>query len=101
MLKAAFIGAGSRSRRAHYPNVHRLREDVEVAAVCELNEEFMQIVVDQYGIPRTYTDHRKMLEEVEPDIVYCVMNEKWLLQPALDCLNAGSHLFVENRLARI
>ena len=100
MLKAAFIGAGSRSRKAHYPIVHRLKEDVEVAAVCELNEEFMQKVVDEFGIPRTYTDHRKMLEEVEPDIVYCVMNEKWLLQPALDCLNAGSHLFVEKPVGK-
>ena len=71
-----------------------------MAAVCELNEEFLQIVVDEFGIPRTYTDHRKMLEEVEPDIIYCVMNEKWLLQPALDCLNAGSHLFVEKPVGK-
>ena len=37
----------------------------------------------------------RMLEEVEPDLVYCVMHERWLLQPALDCLNAGKHIFIE------
>ena len=100
MLKAAFIGAGSRSRRAHYPIVHRLKEDIEVAAVCELNEAFMQVVVDEYGIPRSYTDHMQMFREVEPDVVYCVMNEKWLLQPALDCLNAGAHLLIEKPVGK-
>ncbi len=100
MLKAAFIGAGSRSRRAHYPIVHRLKEDIEVAAVCEMNEEFMQAVVNEFGISRSYTDHQQMLREVEPDVVYCVMNEKWLLQPALDCLNAGTHLLVEKPVGK-
>ena len=71
-----------------------------MAAVCELNEELMQAAVDEFGFSRTYTDHHKMLEEVEPDIVYCVMNEKWVLQPALDCLNAGSHLFLEKPIGK-
>ena len=38
MLKAGFIGAGGRSQGAHYPNVHRLERDVEMCAVCELDE---------------------------------------------------------------
>jgi predicted dehydrogenase len=36
-----------------------------------------------------------MLDTQDLDIVYCVMNEKWILQPALDCLNAGKHMFIE------
>ncbi|GIX06831.1 MAG: hypothetical protein KatS3mg115_1234 [Candidatus Poribacteria bacterium] len=36
-----------------------------------------------------------MLEQMELDLVYCVMNEIYLLQPALDCLEAGVHLFIE------
>jgi predicted dehydrogenase len=66
-----------------------------VDAVCELDEARMNTVATKYSIPRIYKDHRKMLDEIELDAVYCVMNERWLLQPALDCLNAGKHLFVE------
>jgi predicted dehydrogenase len=36
-----------------------------------------------------------MLATVDLDVVYCVMREDSLLQPALDCLNAGKHLFIE------
>lgn len=94
MLRVAFIGAGPRAQGAHYPNVHRL-PNVRVEAVSELDENRMKTVVEKYRIPRAYTDYRRMLDEVELDAVYCIMNERWLLKPALDCLNAGKHLFIE------
>ena len=94
MLRAGFIGAGGRSQSAHYPAVDRLA-DVEMTAVCELDETRMAQVTDRYDFPHVYTNHRAMLAEVELDVVYCVMHEKWLLQPALDCLRAGKHIFIE------
>lgn len=95
MLKAAFIGAGNRSQKAHYPNVHRLEQDVEMTAVCELDEERMDKVATKYEFSQTFTDHKKMLDEVDLDVIYCVMNEKWILQTAIDCMNAGKHIFIE------
>ena len=94
MLKAGFIGAGGRARGAHYPALDAI-DDVEIVSVCELDEERMSVVVDQYGIEKTFTDHREMLATVDLDMVYCIMREWVLLQPALDCLNAGKHLFIE------
>ncbi len=94
MLQAGFIGAGGRGRSAHYPALDCI-DGVEIVAVSELDAERMQIVVDEYGIEKTFTDHREMLATVDLDVVYCVMREWVLLQPALDCLNAGKHLFVE------
>ena len=94
MLRAGFIGAGGRSQSAHYPAVARL-PDVEMTAVCELDETRLAQVTENYDFPHVYTDHRAMLAEVELDVVYCVMHEKWLLQPAMDCLHAGKHIFIE------
>ena len=95
MLKAGFIGAGGRGQSAHYPTVYRLADQVEMAAVCEFDEERLDQIVEKYGFEKTYADHYVLLDEIDPDMVYCVMNEKWLLQPALDCINAGKHLFIE------
>lgn len=94
MLRACFIGAGGRARSAHYPNVARL-DDVAMVGVCEIDQERLEQVTAEYDFEHVYADHRKMLDEVNPDIVYCIMNEKWLLQPALDCLHAGVHIFIE------
>ena len=95
MLKAGFIGAGGRAQSAHYPAVRRLADRVQMAAVCELDEQRLAQVAEKYGFTRTYGDHRALLDEVDPDLVYCVMNEQWLLRPALDCIEAGKHLFIE------
>ena len=94
MLKAGFIGAGGRGQSAHYPNVARLGR-VEMAAVCELDETRLGQVVERYGFVHTFSDHRQMLDQMDLDVVYCVMNEKWVLQPALDCLKAGKDIFIE------
>ena len=93
-LRAGFIGAGARSQNAHYPNVNRL-DGVEMAAVCELDEERLDQVVEKYGFKQVYSNHQELLQSAAVDIVYCVMHERWLLQPALDCLNAGKHIFIE------
>ena len=95
MLKAGFIGAGGRAQSAHYPSVRRLADRVQLAAVCELDEQRLAQVAEKYGFTRTYRDHRALLDEIDPDLVYCVMNEQWLLRPALDCIEAGKHLFIE------
>ena len=94
MLRAGFIGAGGRSQTAHYPCVQRL-DNVEMVAVCELDETRLNQMVEQYHFPHVFTDHEKMLSSVELDVVYCIMHEKWILQPALDCLNAGKHILIE------
>ena len=94
MLKVAFIGAGGRGQGAHYPSVHRL-EDVSVEAVAELDEARMQSVVEKYNIPRSFKDYKEMLEEADPDIVYCIMHERWVTPIAIHCMNAGKHIVIE------
>ena len=94
MLKAAFVGAGGRAQSVHYPSLHRL-DDVSIEAVAELDESLMKSVVDKYNIPRSFNDYHKMIDEVELDAVYVIMGHKVMTKPALDCLNAGKHVFIE------
>tara|TARA_B100000029_G_scaffold516824_1_gene635351 strand:- start:69218 stop:70171 length:954 start_codon:yes stop_codon:yes gene_type:complete len=94
MIRAGFIGAGGRSQSAHYPAIERIN-NIEMTAVCELDEQRLNQVTNRYNFLHVYRDHQAMLAEVDLDVVYCIMHEKWLLQPALDCLRAGKHIFIE------
>jgi len=99
MLKVGFIGAGGRARGAHYPNVSRL-DGVSIEAVAEMDESRMKDVVEKYHIPHSFhcksnTDHRKMLESIELDAVYVIMGPGVMTKPAIDCMNAGKHVFIE------
>ncbi len=64
-------------------------------AVAELDESRMQSVVEKYNIPRSFKDYKEMLETVDLDIIYCIMNERWVTPIAIDCMNAGKHIVIE------
>jgi len=92
--QTAFIGAGSRALSSHYPIVTNL-ELANLKAVSELDGSRLETVVTQYSIPNSYVDHRRMLEEIELDAVYVVMGETFVKDVALECMEAGKHVFIE------
>ena len=94
MLKAAMIGAGGRATRAHYP-VLADADDVSLEAVCDLDPERLAHAGDTYDIPRRYTDYHRMLDEVDCDVVYAIMQPYQVCQVAVDALDAGKHVMVE------
>jgi predicted dehydrogenase len=94
VVRVAFIGAGNLANRRHYPSLTGMA-DVELAAVCDLVPERARATAERWGAPRTYQDHRQMLEDVDPDAVYVVMPPQHLFQPLVDALRQGRNVFVE------
>ena len=98
-LKVAIIGAGGRAVSTHYPALD-VMPDVEIAAVCELNEDRLNTVCDKFKIKGRYSDYRKMIEEVAPDAVYAIMPPHHLYDVAANCMNMKQNLFIEKPPAR-
>ena len=96
-VRVAFIGAGGLANGVHYPSVASL-PDVDLAATCDLFVEKAQATAERWGIPRVYSDYRKMLDEVDPQAVYVIMPPQDLFEPASSVLQQGRHLFVEKPL---
>jgi len=93
-LKVAIIGAGGRAVGTHYPSLNDL-PGVKIAAVCELNEERMNKVCDQFSIEGRYSDYKKMVEEVAPDAVYAIMPPQHLYDVAANLLEMKQNVFIE------
>jgi predicted dehydrogenase len=93
-LRVAFIGAGSLANKYHYPSVASL-PDVEIAAIAELNQERARATAEKFGVEKTYTDYRKMLDEVDPQAVYAIMPPQFLFEPVTTTLKQGRAVFVE------
>jgi virulence factor len=94
-VRVAFIGAGSLATEMHYPSLVDLRDEVEIVAACDRDAEKAGRAAQQFGIARTFTDYRRMLDETRPDAVYAVMPPHVLFDVAMDVLERGHHLFVE------
>lgn len=93
-VKLGLVGAGSMANRVHYPSLAEF-EDVEMAALCDFIPEKAEQTAEKFGIPKTYKDYRKMIEEVNPDAVYILMPPHHLFDLVIHCLGQGLHVFIE------
>ena len=94
MIRAATIGAGRRATITHYPAIKRLKE-VDLVAACDLDEDLLRENADRFEIPQRFTDYNEMFRSVDIDVVYAVTQPTHIARIALDCLNAGKHVFIE------
>jgi predicted dehydrogenase len=112
LVRIGFIGCGSHATQNLYPSfrlgvlnppetgaaIGELAEGGEIGelvACCDLDEPRAHRCARDFGIPQVYTDHRELLERADVDCVLIAMHPR--LQPsiAIDCLNAGKHVFIE------
>ena len=65
-LKYALIGHGRRGA-AHLSTAAALKDTFEIAAVCDAHQESAETGAARVGV-KAYTDVRKMVDEVSPDV---------------------------------
>ena len=93
-VRVAMVGAGSRAVAAHYPSLSSM-PDVEIAAVCDLNEDRTQAAAKRFAIDGTYDNYTRMIEKQKPDAVYVVMPPHHMYDICATVMEMGCHLFVE------
>jgi UDP-N-acetylglucosamine 3-dehydrogenase len=71
----------------------------DVAAVCTRRENRLKEVQEKYGIPRAYRDYHDLLADDDIDMVTVVTHVKDHVQPTVDALEAGKHVFLEKPMA--
>jgi len=97
-IRAGFIGCGSHSFRNIYPTFQFA--PVNLAATCDLDIEKARAFAAKFGAEAAYADYREMLEREELDAIFIVVGYDATGRPlypsiAVDCLNAGCHVWME------
>ena len=92
-VRIGLIGTGMVAQVMHLPHLFELPELFEVAALCDLSPGTVKAVGAKYGIRRTFSDYREMLERADLDAVMVLTQDH--AQPATDALRAGKHVFIE------
>ena len=95
-LRLAVVGAGRRSH-AHLPVIAKMRDHYALVAVCDIREEQARAAGAQYSVP-WYTDLRRMLREVRPDVCDVIVPGEAHHVVAPPIAEAGAHLLVETPL---
>lgn len=96
--KVAVIGTGGISNE--HINAYLKNPDVELYALCDINEERVKMMGEKYGVTRLYTDKDVMLKEL-PEIEavsVCTWNSAHA-PCTIAALNAGCHVICEKPMA--
>ncbi len=93
-VRVAMIGAGGMANNVHYPSLASFA-DVEIAAICDLDEQRLQTTADKYNVQGRYTNYRKMVTEVAPDAVYVIGPPHIMYDIWTWCLGEGLNLYIE------
>ena len=95
-LNLGVIGPGERGR--HDMGKFQTNSNVEVTALCDVWAQPIDQAKQKAPRAKTFTDHRKLLEMKELDIILIATPDHWHATIAIDALNAGKDVYVEKPL---
>lgn len=96
-IKIGVIGCGSIAQNRHLPE-YAGNEYAEIVAVCDINEERVNVVAEKYNA-EAYTKYEDLLAESNVDAV-SVCTPNYLHAPvSIAALNAGKHVLCEKPMA--
>jgi predicted dehydrogenase len=101
IYRAGIIGCGFIANIKHLPAIKKLKDRIDIAALCDVKIERAQEAAEKYGADgcKIYTDYKKMLEDVSLDIIYVLTPNRWHMQLTIDALRSGKHVMCEKPMA--
>ncbi|NBD28161.1 Gfo/Idh/MocA family protein [Paenibacillus glycinis] len=96
-VKIGIIGVGLIGK--HHIEQYASIEGVEIAAVCDINEQEARRVAEQYGIPGVYADYREMLRRDDVAAVDVCLHNNLHAVATIAALQAGKHVYCEKPIA--
>ncbi|MEG2039307.1 MAG: Gfo/Idh/MocA family oxidoreductase [Oscillospiraceae bacterium] len=97
----AIIGMG-RISPYHVQAAMLNSDDVKLVAVCDIEQEKIDESLQKAGYSgnvERYSDYKKMLYEIKPDITAIATPSGTHGEIGIDCLNAGCHVIIEKPMA--
>jgi predicted dehydrogenase len=92
-LSGVLIGCGAIARE-HLTALAEL-DNVEISGVCDISSARAEATAERFRVPKFYTNHRDLLDELMPDLVHITTPPASHLPIAMDCLERGLNVFCE------
>ncbi len=97
-IKIALAGIGGISQIVRIPTLKKM-EDVELVAICDLDEAKVSFIADKFEIPRVYFDYQNLLKREDLDGIFICTPNNFHYPMALASLEKNITTLVEKPLA--
>jgi len=98
-LSVAIVGCGHVARTRHIPSFLRLKKEIDLCAVCDINYNVAQNIAKEFGISNAYSNLSDMLSKENPDVVDVCTPPKVHASLAIESMEYGSHVLLEKPMA--
>lgn len=98
-VKIGLVGLGALGE-LHIADVQNKIAGAEIIAVCDIRQERVTEIQQNYDIPYAYTDYDEMLRNKEIQAVMIVTNVVAHKEQCIKAAKAGMHIFCEKPLAK-
>jgi predicted dehydrogenase len=92
-VRIGVVGCGAIAQIQHLPNLAMLREEFEVAVVCDRSPALAEAVAKAFHVSRYVTDYRELLASDVEAVILCHTDPK--TEVAVAAFEAGKHVFIE------
>lgn len=93
------IGAGKFAQAYHAPTLQRLSQAsnprISLEAICDLDINRSQAFVRDFGYAKAYVNPDKMITEIKPDLIYCMVQPSATAALVEKLLPLGIPIFTE------
>jgi predicted dehydrogenase len=96
-IRLGIVGVGQIGK-VHLNNYAKIPA-AEVVAAADINEAELKTVAEQFKIPYTYTDFRKLLERDDIDALDVCLHNNLHAPVTIAALQAGKHVYCEKPMA--
>ncbi|MBK9137346.1 MAG: Gfo/Idh/MocA family oxidoreductase [Verrucomicrobia bacterium] len=98
-LNIGFVGVANRAA-ANLEEVAREKDWVNVAALCDVDANLLEVAAAKHPSARTYADFRRMLEQKDLDAVVVSTPDHTHAVACAGALKSGRHVYCEKPLTR-
>jgi len=100
-LKVGMIGVGSVAQLFHLDHWKELEAEgaVELAAVCDIIPERVEMVAKKWEVSKTYTNYKTMLKQGDFDIIDICTQNRLHCSMTIDALKTGANVLCEKPMA--
>jgi predicted dehydrogenase len=96
-LRVAVVGNGAQGR--NHLRAYQAQADVEIVAICDLNQKRLAASAEEFSVPNTYTDYRDLLAAGSYDLVSICTMPVSHCEMVTAALRGGSNVICEKPTA--
>lgn len=98
-LNVAIVGSGLIATKKHIPSILKIKNKLNIIAICDQNIDLAKAVADKYKIKKIYSSLDEMLQKEEIDIVDICTPPFTHSDVAIKSLNSGCNVMIEKPMA--